>query len=74
MHDGRFFDLNAVMTHYTSQVKESSTLDSLLRNPSGATGIELTPLEVDHILLFINTLNDENFIKNYELSEFAVKK
>lgn len=74
MHDGRFFDLNAVMTHYTSQVKESATLDSLLRTPSGTTGIELTPVEVDHILLFLNTLNDENFIRNYELSEFAVKK
>lgn len=70
MHDGRFFTLEAVLDHYTSGVKMSDNLDeSLIRN--GIPGIPLSANEKQKIILFLNTLNDEEFINRFDLSESA---
>ena len=64
MHDGRFYTLQAVLNHYTSEVQESATLDPLLRN-----GISLNTDEQQKLLAFLNTLNDRNFITDKRFSE-----
>ena len=64
MHDGRFYTLQAVLNHYTSEVRNSVTLDPLLKN-----GISLSTDEQQKLLAFLNTLNDRNFITDKRFSE-----
>jgi cytochrome c peroxidase len=59
MHDGRFKTLNDVLDHYATGIVVSPTLD-----PKLAGGITLTAQERNNLLAFLNTLNDEEFIKN----------
>jgi cytochrome c peroxidase len=67
MHDGRFLTLNAVLEHYHNEVAASPTLDPLL---SGSKlGITLSATDKVRIIAFLNTLNDEDFIKNPLLAE-----
>lgn len=47
MHDGRFYTLQAVLNHYTSEVQNSATLDPLLKD-----GIALTTDEQQKLLAF----------------------
>jgi len=68
MHDGRFFNVDAVLEHYNSQVVQTSNLDSLLRS-NGKTGISLNEEEKGKLLIFLNTLNDRNFITNPLIAE-----
>lgn len=68
MHDGRFRTLEQVLDHYTQGVEEGPTLDSLLRHDSGV-GIRLNKNEQTKIIAFLNTLNDENFIRDEKFSE-----
>ncbi len=68
MHDGRFLSLAAVLDHYNKGVQESATLDPLLRK-NGQTGIPLTEEEKNKILAFLNTLNDETFVRDPKFSE-----
>jgi len=63
MHDGRFSTLERVLDHYASGVQNTPTLDTLLK-PNGQLGIPLTNDEKANIILFLNTLTDETFIKN----------
>jgi len=63
MHDGRFFTLDAVLNHYENQVIESHSLDPLLKQ-NGQLGISLSSTEKDNLKAFLNTLNDETFVKN----------
>jgi cytochrome c peroxidase len=65
MHDGRFYTLQAVLNHYTSEVQNSVTLDPLLK----PNGIPLTTDEQQKLLAFLNTLNDRNFITDKRFSE-----
>lgn len=64
MHDGRFLSLDGVLDHYASEIKQTPNLD-----PQLADGIQLSNNERRQILAFLNTLNDEEFIKNPSLSE-----
>lgn len=64
MHDGRFRTLDQVLDHYTSGVQASATLDPLLTG-----GIVLSAQERADLLVFLNTLNDEEFIKNALFAE-----
>lgn len=64
MHDGRFYSLDAVLSHYTSEVKDMPTLDPLLKN-----GISLTQEEKTQIKIFLNTLNDKTFITDKRFAE-----
>ncbi len=59
MHDGRFETLDQVMNHYSSGVKNSSTL-----SPEVAGGIPMTASEKADIIAFLKTLSDYSFIND----------
>lgn len=63
MHDGSIRTLEGVLTHYSNGVKDSATLDPRLKQ-NGQLGIPLSSVEKQQIIAFLNTLNDENFIRN----------
>lgn len=67
MHDGRFLSLNGVLEHYNSEVITTQNLDPLLNG--NRKGIALSATEKVKITAFLNTLNDEEFIKNPLLAE-----
>jgi cytochrome c peroxidase len=69
MHDGRFRTLNEVLEHYNSGVQPSPTLDPRLQQ-SGRMGIPLNETEKEALLAFLETLNDESFVRDPRLSEF----
>lgn len=64
MHDGRVKTLEQVLNHYATGIHPSSTLDALLQN-----GIQLSVQERNDLLAFLNTLNDESFIKDKRFHE-----
>ena len=64
MHDGRFRSLDAVLNHYSDEVKNMPTLDPLLKN-----GIALTATEKVQLKAFLNTLNDKSFITDKRFAE-----
>lgn len=65
MHDGRFTTLSECLTHYTSGVMNSSTLDPLI----GTSGIALTAQEKADLLAFLATLTDNTFTRNPNFKE-----
>ncbi len=67
MHDGRFLNLNAVLEYYNNEVVFSPTLDPLLSG--NKLGVTLSATDKVRITAFLNTLNDEDFIKNPLLAE-----
>ncbi|SER88079.1 cytochrome-c peroxidase [Pedobacter rhizosphaerae] len=67
MHDGRFLSLNGVFEHYNNEVVNTQNLDPLLKGSK--LGIMLASTEKTKIAAFLNTLNDEEFIKNPLLAE-----
>ena len=64
MHDGRFETLDDVLAHYRFGVQDTDTLDPLLRGDGGALGIPMTDDEAALLLLFLETLTDEDFLTN----------
>lgn len=64
MHDGRFSSLNDVLDHYATGIHPSATLDPLLQS-----GIPLNATERANLLAFLNTLNDESFVKDPRFQE-----
>ncbi len=68
MHDGRFYTLEAVLDHYSSEVKDMANLDPALKQ-GNSRGIPLSAVEKKQILAFLNTLNDQQFIHNKWLAE-----
>ncbi|MEC5144766.1 cytochrome c peroxidase [Chitinophaga sp. 212800010-3] len=70
MHDGRFYSLKGVLTHYVSEITDMPTLDPLLKK-NGKPGISLTDKEQDQLLAFLQTLNDRHFIDDKRFSEEA---
>ncbi|WP_140938370.1 cytochrome-c peroxidase [Sphingobacterium lumbrici] len=64
MHDGSFITLEAVINHYRREIKQTDNLDPLLRD-----GITLSNIEISDLTAFLNTLNDEKFIRNTLFSE-----
>jgi len=66
MHDGRFATLREVLGHYNGGFADVLGVDPLIR----ARGDRplLTPGEVDTLIIFLDTLNDQSFIDNPELS------
>lgn len=67
MHDGRFASLEQVLTHYTSGVKDSPSLDPALK-ANGQLGIALTDTEKKQVIAFLKTLSDNTFINNRAFS------
>ena len=68
MHDGRFFTLDAVLNHYTSQVQQTPNLDPLFKK-NNMPGIPLTTEVRAGITAFLKTLNDRSFIFDKRFSE-----
>ena len=68
MHDGRFHTLEEVLNHYASQVRDAPTLDPFFKQ-NGSLGIPLTVVEKQHIITFLKTLDDTQFIKDQRFSE-----
>ena len=68
MHDGRFFTLDAVLDHYTTQVQNTPNLDPLLQQGS-QLGIAITTNERIKLLAFLKTLNDKVFVTDKRFSE-----
>lgn len=64
MHDGRFSNLNSVLDHYATGIHSSATLDPLLQN-----GIQLNATDRANLIAFLNTLNDESFVKDPRFQE-----
>ena len=76
MHDGRFNTLEEVLNHYNENIKESATLDILIREASNEVVVpgepillQLTDQEKQDILAFLQMLTDQNFINNEEFSD-----
>ena len=67
MHDGRFSTLEEVLDHYSTGVKVSKTLDTLLINKK-ELGIALSPTDKKSLIQFLNTLTDYTLIKNKDFS------
>ncbi|GAB4034608.1 cytochrome-c peroxidase [Spirosoma jeollabukense] len=67
MHDGRFTTLEQVLTHYTTGVKDSPSLDPALK-VNGALGIALSDTEKKQVIAFLLTLTDNTFINNRAFS------
>jgi cytochrome c peroxidase len=63
MHDGRFLNLEGVLQHYVEGVKETGSLDPLLKQ-TGRLGINMTKEEQQKIIAFLKTLTDQEFLKN----------
>lgn len=69
MHNGKFKTLEKVLDHYASGVKDSPTLDPLLRRPDGSLGIPLTAADKAKLVAFLKTLTDEEFLRDVRFSE-----
>lgn len=63
MHDGRFTTLRQVVDFYNTGVNAGPDLDNRLRNPDGSPHrLNLSSVQVDAIVAFLNTLTDQVFI------------
>ncbi len=64
MHDGRFQNLKEVLNHYSSGMRDFETVDSVFRQTDGSPKIPLSESEKTALLAFLETLTDEDFLKN----------
>ena len=68
MHDGRFLTLNGVLTHYTSEVKQTPNLDPVLQQ-NGRPGLVISGDDKFKLLAFLKTLDDKDFVIRKDLAE-----
>lgn len=68
MHSGKIRALSDVLDHYSSGMIDHPTLDSTFRTPNGL-GIPLSNDEKRVLLAFLQTLTDQNFLKNPLLAQ-----
>lgn len=66
MHDGRFATIDEVIDHYSEGLKNSPTIDPLMKNV-GQGGVQLTPGEKADLKAFLMTLNEPEFIQDTSL-------
>lgn len=69
MHDGRFYTLDAVLDKYSETMNYVQNIDPILDRGGGKYGIELSSEERTQLKAFLNTLNDEHFVRNKLLAE-----
>lgn len=69
MHNGKFKTLESVLDHYATGVKESPTLDPLLRQADGMLGIPLTTADKTKLIAFLKTLTDEEFLRDTRFAQ-----
>lgn len=63
MHDGRFTTLDDVINHYSEGLKNSSTIDPLMKKVAQG-GVGLTQSEKADLKTFLLSLSDYEFINN----------
>ncbi len=63
MHDGRFKTLEEVVDHYSTGLQDSPTIDPLMKK-ADIGGVQLTPLEKEQLVKFLECLTDSSFIEN----------
>lgn len=75
MHDGRFNTLEEVLDHYNDHIRESATLDVLIRDasnesrePGDPIALKLSDQDKKDIIAFMLTLTDSTFITNEKYS------
>ncbi|MBE9464474.1 cytochrome-c peroxidase [Dyadobacter sp. UP-52] len=68
MHDGRFKMLEEVLEHYAENVIKSETLDPILIQENGKTGISLSKEEKKKVIAFLKSLDDQKFLQNPTLA------
>jgi len=68
MHDGRFKTLEAVVEHYNTGVKMSSTVSPLII-PTIAKGLGLSQQDKTDLVNFLKTLSDQKFLNNPEYAQ-----
>ena len=68
MHDGRFATIDEVIDFYSSGLKNSPTIDPLMKNV-GFGGVQLGPTEKANLKAFLLTLTDSSFIQNPAFSD-----
>lgn len=68
MHDGRFKTLEAVIEHYNSGVKHSTSLDPIMTKPGKEYGLQLTPTDKAALVAFLKTFTDDSYLNNPEFS------
>lgn len=69
MHDGRFGSLESVLNFYQHGVQDTENLDPILKHSDGSLGIDLNEEEKENLIIFLNTLTDEEFINDERFSE-----
>ncbi len=69
MHDGRFYTLDAVLDKYSTGMRYVQNIDPTLDKGNNIYGIGISDAERAYLKAFLNTLNDEHFVKNKLLSE-----
>ncbi|WP_077923968.1 cytochrome-c peroxidase [Spirosoma sp. 209] len=67
MHDGRFWTLEEVMNHYSTNMQDVPELDPALRI-NGKPGVPLTDTEKKQLVAFLRTLTDTDYIADRRLS------
>ena len=63
MHDGRFATLDEVINHYSEGLKNSSTIDPLMKKVSQG-GVQLSAEDKADLKTFLLSLSDYDFINN----------
>lgn len=61
MHDGRFATLDEVINHYSEGLKNSATIDPLMKKVAQG-GVQLSQKDKDDLKAFLLSLSDESFI------------
>lgn len=69
MHDGRFKTLEEVIEHYDNGIALHKNLDAKFRTSDGAKKLNLSAIEKLALIAFLNTLTDENFLKDKRYSD-----
>jgi cytochrome c peroxidase len=63
MHDGRYRDLDEVLSFYNSELVWSPYISPLMHH-IGTNGIRLTPPQLTDLKAFLLTLTDSSFVTN----------
>jgi cytochrome c peroxidase len=70
MHDGRFATLEEVIGHYNNSIQAHPNLDPRLKELTGeARVMNITPDEQVALIAFMESLTDQNFIRDPKFSD-----
>ena len=68
MHDGRFTTLEEVINHYSEGLKQSSTIDPLMKKVNQG-GVQLSNKDKADLKAFLLSLSDNDFINNPDFQQ-----